>query len=91
MIERVALVLFKEETGGDYRGPAASLLDDEAMNVHRETARAILQVMREPTEAIGRINGSRNWPAMIDAAIDEKSPAGAKPTGQGSGGNASGL
>lgn len=73
MIEQVA----REIYGASPRDAAWSLLTVAKRTPFIDQARAAIEVMREPTEAMLSAGGMRSgeqYRAMIDAALNEKEP-----------------
>ncbi len=73
-LERAALAVYQV----DYPGERISGLTDPA-SWHMEVARAVLQALREPSEAMvkagdscpGIMSSELMWPHMIDTALEE--------------------
>lgn len=84
MIKKVAAALFREEFGYEPTWADDDWTDDDwtdRFNVWIPKARAAIEAMREPTDAMvqaGIDEGDHkpgNWyPAMIEAALDNKRP-----------------
>lgn len=66
MVERVAKAMWEKTYTSPWRSKAAG---DDLTQEYLDMARAAIEALREPTEAMRRINGSANWQAMIDKAL----------------------
>lgn len=81
VIERVARAIAETGNGGDW--DSRSFYQEEHKEFHRKRARAAIEAMREPTEAMidavdlpglagdPEIVIAKAWRAMIDAALKE--------------------